>query len=164
MLHTLRDVAQIANCCTLAKNDKTMKSTQSLPGIRFLGYVPAERLQREIMYKYLAGVPVGIFTDVTPINFVGVPTCEAVSSYNNNGRIEQATLRFNTLDELPTNSHIAFVITDCNGQSYVIGQHEKPRPIIKTSSATGTPSGDPAVCSVEVTLYAQKSLIPCIRS
>ena len=64
-------------------------------------------------------------------------------------------------DELPTNSHIAFVITDCNGQSYVIGQHEKPRPIIKTSSATGTPSGDPAVCSVEVTLYAQKSLIPC---
>ncbi|MBR7022800.1 MAG: hypothetical protein IKI09_04930 [Bacteroidales bacterium] len=101
---------------------------------------------------------------MTPIAFVGVPTCEAVSTYNNNGRVEQTTLRFKTLDDVPTNRHIAFVVTDCNGQSYVIGQHEKPRPIIKTTSATGTPGGDPAVCSVEVTLYAQKSLIPCIRS
>lgn len=126
--------------------------------------MPAENLQREIMYKHLAGLPVGIFTEVTPIAFVGVPTCEAVSTYNNNGRVEQATLRFKTLDEVPSNKHIAFVITDCNGQSYVIGQHEKPRPIIKTTSTTGTLSGDPAVCSVEVTLYAQKSLIPCIRS
>ena len=137
---------------------------QSLPGIKFIGYVPAENLQREIMYKHLAGLPVGIFTEVTPIAFVGVPTCEAVSTYNNNGRVEQATLRFRTLDDVPTNRHIAFVVTDCNNQSYVIGQHEKPRPIIKTTSTTGTPSGDPAVCSVEVTLYAQKSLIPCIRS
>ncbi len=137
---------------------------QSIPGIKALGYVPAERLQREIMYKHLAGLPVGIFTEVMPIAFVGVPTCEAVSTYNNNGRVEQTTLRFKTLDDVPTNRHIAFVITDCNGQSYVIGQHEKPRPIIKTTSTTGTPGGDPAVCSVEVTLYAQKSLIPCIRS
>ena len=141
-----------------------MKCSQSLPGISFIGYVPAENLQREIMYKYLAGLPVGIFTGITPIAFVGVPTCEAVSAYNKNGRVEQTTLRFNTLDEVPTNRHIAFVITDCNNQSYVIGQHEKPRPIIKITSATGTPNGDPAVCSVEVTLYAQKSLIPCIKT
>ena len=120
---------------------------QSIPGIKALGYVPAERLQREIMYKHLAGLPVGIFTEVTPIAFVGVPTCEAVSTYNNNGRVEQTTLRFKTLDDVPTNKHIAFVIT-----------------IIKTTSTTGTPGGDPAVCSVEVTLYAQKSLIPCIQS
>ena len=137
---------------------------QSLPGIKALGYVPAERLQREIMYKHLAGIPIGIFTDVTPISFVGVPTCEAVSTYNNNGRVEQTTLRFQTLDDVPEYQHIAFVITDCNGQSYVIGQHEKPRPIIKVSGHTGTPGGDPAVCSVEVTLYAQKSLIPCNRT
>lgn len=137
---------------------------QSLPGIKAIGYVPAERLQREIMYKHLAGVPVGIFTDVTPIAFVGVPTCEAVSTYNNNGRVEQAILRFQTLDEVPLYRHIAFVITDCNGQSYIIGQREKPRPIIKESWHTGTPNGDPAVRSYEVTLYAQKSLIPCTKT
>ena len=141
-----------------------MKSTQSLPGIRFVGYVSAESLQREIMYKHLAGIPVGIFTDVTPIAFFGVPTCEAVSTYNNNGRIEQTTLRFQTLDVVPLNRHIAFIVTDCNNQSYVIGQHEKPRPIIKASGHTGTPGGDPAVRTYEVTLYAQKSLIPCTKT
>lgn len=139
-----------------------MKTCQSLPGIKSIGIVPAERLQREIMYKHLAGIPVGVFTDVSPIAFVGTPTCEAVSTYNKNGRVEQTTLRFNTLYDLLAYRHVAFVVTDCNGQSYIIGQHERPRPIVKLTQNTGTPDGDPAVMSVEVTLYAQKSLIPCI--
>lgn len=138
-----------------------MKTCQSLPGIKFIGYVPSDFLQREMMYKSLAGLPVGIFTDITPIGFVGVPTCTAESNYGNNGRIEQTTLRFKTLDTLPKSRHIAFIVTDCNNVSYVIGQHEKPRPIVKVTRDTGTPNGDPAVCSVEVTLYAQRSLIPC---
>ena len=138
-----------------------MKTTLSLPGIKFIGFVPSDNLQREIMNKHLAGLPVGVFTDTTPIAFCGVPTCDAVSTYNNNGRIEQTTLRFKTLDKLPTTRHIAFVVTDCNGQSYLIGQREKPRPIVNITQNTGTPNGDPSVFSVEVTLYAQKSLIPC---
>ena len=138
-----------------------MRQTQSLPGIKFIGHVPSVNLQREIMYKHLAGIPVGVFTDITPIAFCGVPTCEAESIYNNNGRIEQVTLRFKTLDVLPLHRHVAYVITDCNGQSYIIGQREKPRPIVKVTRDTGTPNGDPAVCSVEITIYAQKALIPC---
>ena len=138
-----------------------MKQCQSLPGIKFIGYVPSENLQREMMYKHLAGVPVGVFTDIVPLNFVGVPTCEAVSNYGNNGRVEQTTLRFKTLDSLPTTRHVAYVVTDCNGQSYIIGQREKPRPIVKITRNTGIPDGDPSVCTVEITLYAQKSLIPC---
>ena len=138
-----------------------MKITQSLPGIKFIGFVETDKLQREMMLKALADLPVGIFTDITPIAFYGVPTCTAESTYNNNGRIEQTTLRFKTLDVMPTSRHVAFVVTDCNGQSYIIGQREKPRPIVKITRETGTPDGDPAVCTVEVTLYAQKSLIPC---
>ena len=136
-------------------------NSYSLPGIKFIGFALAENLQREMMFKHLAGIPVGIFTDITPIAFCGVPTCEAVSTYNKNGRIEQTTLRFKTLDVLPTTRHVAFVVTDCNNQSYIIGQHEKPRPIVKVTRDTGTPNGDPAVATVEITLYAQKSLIPC---
>ena len=136
-------------------------NSYSLPGIKFIGFVVAENLQREMMFKHLAGIPVGVFTDITPIAFCGVPTCEAVSTYNKNGRIEQTTLRFKTLDVLPTTRHVAFVVTDCNNQSYIIGQHEKPRPIVKVTRDTGTPNGDPAVATVEITLYAQKSLIPC---
>ena len=138
-----------------------MKQSQSLPGIKFIGYVLADNLQREMMNKHLANLPVGIFTDITPIAFCGVPTCEAVSTYNNNGRIEQTTLRFKTLDDLPTYRHVAYIVTDCNNQSYIIGQREKPRPIVKVTRDTGTPNGDPSVASVEITLYAQKSLIPC---
>ena len=138
-----------------------MKQSQSLPGIKFIGYVLADNLQREMMNKHLANLPVGIFTDITPIAFCGVPTCEAVSTYNNNGRIEQTTLRFKTLDDLPTYRHVAYVVTDCNNQSYIIGQREKPRPIVKVTRDTGTPNGDPSVATVEITLYAQKSLIPC---
>lgn len=138
-----------------------MMNSYSLPGIKFIGFVVAENLQREMMFKHLAGIPVGVFTDITPIAFCDVPTCEAVSTYNKNGRIEQTTLRFKTLDVLPTTRHVAFVVTDCNNQSYIIGQHEKPRPIVKVTRDTGTPNGDPAVATVEITLYAQKSLIPC---
>lgn len=151
-----------ASCFNIVQHcANIMKTTQSLPGIKFIGYVSSDNLQREMMNKSLAGLPVGIFTDITPICYAGVPTCIAESTYNNNGRIEQTTLRFKTLYNLPTSRHIAFVVTDCNGQSYIIGQREKPRPIVKITRDTGTPNGDPAVCSVEVTLYAQKSLIPC---
>lgn len=138
-----------------------MKKCQSLPGIKFVGIVPAENIQRQIMYKHLAGITVGIFTDITPISFIGVPTCTATSTYNNNGRLEQTILRFCTLEEVPTNKNIAFVVTDCNDKSYIIGQHEKPRPIVKITQNTGTPDSDPSVLEVEVNLYAQKSLIPC---
>ena len=138
-----------------------MKILQSLPGIKFIGYVGADKLQREMMYKHLAGLPVGVFTDITPIAFSGLPTCEAVSSYNNNGRIEMTTLRFRTLDALPSSRHVAFVVTDCLNRSYIIGTMEKPRPMVKVTRDSGAPAGDPCVATVEVTLYAQKSLIPC---
>ena len=76
-------------------------------------------------------------------------------------RMAATSRRKRILSDVPLYQHIAFVVTDCNNQTYVIGQHEKPRPIIKESGHTGTPSGDPAVRTYEVTLYAQKSLIPC---
>ena len=137
------------------------KITVSLPGIKKIGILPANRLQRQIMYKFLAGIKVGIFADIKRIRFCGSPSCEAVSQYNNNGRIEHTSLKFSTTEKIPTGEHIAFVVTDCNGDSYVIGQREKPRPIIVQTKNTGNPNGNAAVTNVEVSLYAQKSLIPC---
>ena len=134
---------------------------QSLPGIKFVGIVKCELLQREIGLKALAGMSVGIFTDVVAVNFVGVPTVECQSDYDNNGRIEQVTLRFLTTNALPSLRKVAFIVTDCNGASYVIGQREPPFPIVKLSRTTGSPSGDPSATTVEVTLYAHKALVPC---
>jgi len=134
---------------------------QSLPGIRSLGYVERERLQRQIMHKSLSGIPVGVFTDITPINFVGVPTCETASDYDNNGRIEKATLRFATNDSIPLYKGLAFVMTDCDGRSWILGTREKPRPIVKVNGSTGVPDGDASTWNFEVTLYAHRALIEC---
>ena len=136
-------------------------TTQSLPGITKLGYVPSENLQRQIMQKRLAGLPVGVFTDIIPIDFVGVPTCTTVSDYDNNGRLEKATLKFVTNDNIPIYKDIAFVITDSNNKSWLLGTKEKPRPIIHIEHNTGTPSGDVNAYAFEVSLYAHKALIEC---
>ena len=135
--------------------------TQSLPGITSLGYVPSERLQRQIMQKALAGLPVGVFTDIAPINFVGVPTCVTQSDYDNNGRLEKASLKFVTNDNIPIYTDIAFVMTDSNGKSWLLGTKERPRPIIRIERSTGTPEGDGNAFSFEVSLYAHKALIEC---
>ena len=135
--------------------------TQRLPGIKVLGFVQGKYLQRQMMHKSLAGLPVAIMTDITPINFVGNPTCEAASDYDNGGRIEKTTLKFVTNDLIQLQSDIAFVMTDTNDESFVIGTREKPHPIIRMKIFTGEPNGEPAVFSYEVTLYAQRSLIPC---
>lgn len=134
---------------------------QKLPGIMAIGYVRGCQLQRQMMMKSLAGLPVGIMTDITPINFVGTPTCEAASDYDNGGRIEKTTLKFLTNDNIQLHYDIAFVVKDTNGQTFVIGAKEKPHPIIRKNIYTGEPNGEPAVFSYEVTLYAQRSLIPC---
>jgi hypothetical protein len=134
---------------------------QKLPGIKTLGYVEGKNLQRQMMMKSLTGLPVAIMTDITPINFVGNPTCEAASDYDNGGRIEKTTLKFITDEMIVHYPDIAFVVTDTNGESFVIGAREKPHPIIRMTISTGEPGGEPAVFSYEVTLYAQRSLIPC---
>ena len=134
---------------------------QSLPGIKNLGYVLSERLQRQITSKSLVNLPVGVFTDITPINFVGNPACETQSDYDNNGRLEKSTLRFLTNDNIPIYKNIAFVMTDVNGQSWLLGTREKPRPIIRVTKNTGVPEGDPSAYSFEVTLYAHKALVAC---
>ena len=134
---------------------------QRLPGIMALGFVRGSNLPRQMMHKSLVGIPIGIMTSVTPINFIGTPTCEATSDYDNGGRIEKTTLKFLTNDTIDLFYGIAFVVKDTNGNAFVIGARENPHPIIKRNVFSGETAGSPAVFSYEVTLYAQRSLIPC---
>lgn len=135
--------------------------TQSLPGIISLGYVVSDRLQSQMECKALAGILVELSTDITPINFVGNPTCETINDFDNNGRLEKSTLRFLTNDNIPIYKSVAFVMTDANGESWLLGTREKPHPIIKVTKNTGVPDGEPSAYSFEVTLYAHKALVAC---
>lgn len=138
-----------------------MKSScQSLPGILSIAYVSNEMIQRHCDLKCLASIPVQVFTTPTEVQLKGPATCEAVSRYDNNGRVETTTLRFRSLDALPTAHPLAFIVSDVNRQRYLIGLNEAPYPVIKSTQTTGTPGGDPAVITYEVTFTALKSLIP----
>ena len=86
-------------------------------------------------------------------------TCQSLPGILN-GRVETTTLRFRSLDAIPTTHPLAFIVTDVNRQSYLVGLHEPPYPIVRSTQTTGTPSGDPAVISYEVTFTALKALIP----
>ena len=107
-------------------------------------------------------MPVAVYAGTTPITFYGTPSCDTVSEYENKGRLEKATLKFSTLDELPTAYPVAFVVTTANGRSYLIGAMERPFPVVKVEERTGVPGNESAVKSVTVTLSAHKSLVPCI--
>lgn len=140
---------------------KTMISHQSLPGIKSIGFVDPEYLQPNVAFKSIAGIPVGVFCIINSISLCGDASCEAVTEYDNNGRSQKTTLKFSTTDVLPTYFKLAFIVADTNGDSYLIGAKENPYPVIKCSKSFGTPSGDPAVYSYEISLSALKSLIPC---
>lgn len=138
------------------KNNST-----SLPGITHIGYIECDKLQRNIVFKHYSGIPVGIFTDITPISFFAIPICEAVDEFDNNGRRVTTSLKFVSNDNIPTYKHLAFVITDVSGTSYIIGSRERPYPVIKSSANSGTPSGESKAISYEVRWTAIASPIPC---
>ncbi len=131
----------------------------SLPGILRIGYVATEKLSPRIMWKSLAGIPIGLFADVTEVAILGEALCEADSTADNNGRVEKTTLSFTTLDTLPDDDRIAWVVECVNGKKYLIGTRSAPYPTMKTTITTGTASGNSSVTSVEITHMAVKSLI-----
>ena len=134
----------------------------ALPSITKIAYLPCSELSPDIQLRYKVKMPVAVYAGTSPVKFFDAPTCEAVMEYENKGRVEHTTLKFSTLDELPTAYPVAFVVTTANGRSYLIGTMERPFPVVKIESTTGTPAGESAVNKVTVTFSSAKSLIPCI--
>ena len=54
----------------------------SLPGIAQIGYCLCENIQPNIVLKHSSGIPVGVFTEITPVRFFGQPSYEAVEEYD----------------------------------------------------------------------------------
>ena len=122
----------------------------NLPGIVAIGYCLCENIQPNIVLKYSSGIPVGVFTEITPVHFFGQPSYDAVEEYDNNGRKLLCTLKFVSNDNIPLHKHLAFVITDASGTSFIIGSRERPYPVIKSSATSGTPSGESNATTYEI--------------
>ena len=142
-----------------------MKNTkQSLPGIRKIAYVEAEQLAPNVMLKAICGGLVSVLAQTTEVSFVGEATCESTSEYDNHGRVESVTLTFSSTEYVPHSRPLAFVVTDVNGNSFLVGSREKPYPTIKLDITFGSPASEPSVNRYEVKYVAIRALIGCVTS
>ena len=131
---------------------------QSLPGIKAIAFLPCKLLPPNIVEKYRAGVPIGVFAYSKSIEHYGNASCEAESEYIGGGYFEKTSLDFTTTDEIPQTRELAFVVTDVNNQSYVIGCKEAPYPVV---DITTNLDNDNNISHVKVSFSRKKSLIPC---
>ena len=122
----------------------------NLPGIVAISYCLCENIQPNIVLKHSSGIPVGVFTEITPVRFFGQSSYDAVEEYDNNGRKVLCTLKFVSNDNIPLHKHLAFVITDASGTSFIIGSRERPYPIVKSSATSGNPSGESNATTYEI--------------
>ena len=132
---------------------------QSLPGIKAIAFLPCHLLPPNIVEKFLAGVPIGVFSTSTPIEHYGNASCEAESEYIGGGYFEKTSLDFTTTDEIPQTRELAFVVTDVHDKSYLIGVMEAPFPIVNITTKVDDETN---ISEVKVTFQRQKSLIPCV--
>lgn len=72
---------------------------------------------------------------------------------------ESTTLQFTTTDKIRQMQQLAFVVTDVNNQSYVIGCKEAPYPVV---DITTNLDNDNNISHVKVSFSRKKSLIPCV--
>ncbi len=104
-------------------------------------------------------MPIRISGQISRIEHFGNASCEAEQQYEGGGYSEKTVLQFITAENVAQYPPLAFVLTDAQGQSYVIGAKEKPYPMLEV---TKTIDKDTNVNSVKVTFTRRKSLVPCM--
>ena len=131
---------------------------QQLPGIVSLGWMATSTLPDDVVSQAVSGIPPTI-TSHTKVEFRGKAECQTEENFDNESSLDRATLRFGTVETIPTLS-VAFVITTVGGASYLVGSKERPC-VVKRDHATGLPGGEPSVNTYTATFEAKKALIPC---
>lgn len=137
-------------------------SIQILPGIKAIGWVDCRHLPRRVALSAICGMTVAVLTDIHSIEFFGEPQCECKTKKDGAGYEDTATLKFLTAQKLPRSASLGFVVTDVNGQYWLIGSSETPHPTIECERKTGIPSGDAAGYEYEIKHVAIKAMVPCL--
>lgn len=138
-----------------------MKKCLSLPGITKVWYVLCEDLPTDVVYRSVAGIPITLDVEPDEITLKGEAVCEVEKAFDNNSYIEKAKLVFVSLDDIPVEQHLAFLIKTANDDMYLIGSMERPFPTVKITQSTGQPDGDASVGKYEVSFTAKKALALC---
>lgn len=138
-----------------------MPRRKHLPGLTHIYTVDCHQLPMNIGMMNRCGMPIAIYACMTEISFFGTATCSMESSYVSGGRQEVATLVFSSTEHIPACKPLAFVVTDVNDRSFIIGAREKPYPMIKATRQTGTPDGEPSCYNYEITHTSNSTMIEC---
>lgn len=140
-----------------------MKTTTTiLPGVKAIGWLDCDLLTAHVALRAVAGMEVPVFTAVTPIAFFGEAECSRTSKRDGAQRSESAALKFNCAEPLPVHLHLGFVVETVDGRHWLIGGAEAPFPVVDCERRAGSPSGEPAGLTYEVSHTALRTLIECI--
>ena len=136
-------------------------SCVSYPGIKSIGYIFADHIPANTVYNAVAGMPVNLFVKPTPVCLAANAVCQVEESNESNGIAQTVTLSFRTAHQLPRHRPLAFIIEDVNGNTFLIGQPERPHLSISRTRQTGTPESESAVTTYEVKHTAPIAFKPC---
>lgn len=134
----------------------------SLPGLRTVRYCRCSDLPRSLMLMSQAGVipTLSICTlDLTAVEFIGEATLSVDGSTSCGARSEKSTIQFSSLEELPEGVPLAFIVTDVNAVSYVVGTREPRYPVVDYSQTTGKPGHDRNIRTYKITHVGAKSAV-----
>ena len=137
-------------------------SVSRLPEIVELGYVPCRLLTPDLMLQSMTGQVVAISAPITSVNIISQATYNWEGSIVNHARQEKGTLKFITLDSIPDDEPVAFVLTTAARKQYLIGKREGRFPVITYSDTTGQRAGDRAARTFTVTYIAAKAALECV--
>lgn len=138
------------------------ESKQILPGISKIGYIDCRHLAKYVALQHICGMKVSVLTDITFISQFEEASCECQNKLNNGILTSTATLSFRTNKVIPDNGYLAFVVITPQGDAFLVGSKEAPRPVIEYDYSAGMPGSTPAGFNYEIKHVAIRSMIPCV--
>ena len=138
-----------------------MSNTFSLPGIKRLSYINATELPNDLAAHAISCAPIWLTQTMVDIPFTGEASCVGTRTNEHGAPNESVELTFQSLLALPDDVPLAFVVTDANNRSFLIGVREQPWPYIESSRGFGLPDGESSTTTYTITHKAPKALIPC---
>ena len=137
---------------------------QVLPGIRAIGWLNCDLLQRRVDLHGICRARIPVLTAITPIAFFDKAECSCKRSRESGRQSATASLKFRCADLLPIHLPLGFVVTDQQGKTFLIGSREHPQPVVKVEMRSGSPDGDGAGYEYEVSHTALETLFEVAAS
>jgi len=141
-----------------------MNNKFSLPGIKRIAYLNAYELPDNLAMHALSGSPVVVAQPLTSIPFTGEVSCTCTRSNAQGASNESVELVFQSLLCLPEDIPLAFLVTDVNDRTYLIGVREQPFPLIESSQGLGSPDGESGTTTYTITHKSPKAMISCVSA